>query len=49
MAVTVGVDFGKEAVELGVGHGKTRAAQCAAQFLFGELAVAVVVDASEER
>lgn len=49
MAVSIGVDLSEEVIELVVWDRKTRAAQSTAQFLFGKLAVAVVVDATEER
>ena len=47
--VAVGVDLGEEVVQLAVGHRQASAAECVAQFVFRELAVAVVVDAAEQR
>lgn len=46
--VIIGVDLGKEVVEVAVGNREAGAAECRTKFRLGELAVVVVVDAPEK-
>jgi hypothetical protein len=46
--VIVGIDLGKEVVEVAVGNREAGAAECSTKFGLGEFAVVVVVDAPEQ-